>query len=216
MAEPGAFAAVPYAGVSLAAARFPAIETLNRPFKVESALRLSGVEQLLIGPFAKDTRLSMTSDWPDPSFIGGILPDNHNAGEGPGFSADWRVAYLARNIPGAGANLDVSAVTQPGMRDMGVRFMREANPYQSVERALKYAAMFVGLVFLAYFLMEVMSGSRAHPAQYILVGLAQAIFYLMLLAFAEKYGFDIAFAVAAAMTVLLTSAYAMSVFRSFG
>jgi inner membrane protein len=74
--------------------------------------------------------------------------------------------------------------------------------------------MFVGLVFLAYFLLEVMSGARAHPAQYILVGLAQAVFYLLLLAFAERFGFDPAFAAAATMTVLLTSAYAMSVFRS--
>ena len=98
---------------------------------------------------------------------------------------------------------------------MGVRFIREANPYQSVERALKYAAMFVGLVFLTYFLLEILSGARAHPAQYILVGLAQAIFYLLLLAFAERQGFDIAFFIAAVMTVALTSLYAASVFRSW-
>ena len=122
--------------------------------------------------------------------------------------------YLARDIPGAGVNLDLSGVTQWGRRDMAVRFMREVSPYQSVERALKYAAMFVGFVFLAWFLFEVTSGARAHPAQYVLVGLAQTIFYILLLAFAERVGFDGAFLIAAMMTVALTSFYAMSVFRS--
>ncbi len=48
--------------------------------------------------------------------------------------------------------------------------------------------MVIGLVFLAYFMFEIVSGARAHPAQYIMVGLAQAIFYLLLLAFAERLG----------------------------
>lgn len=214
-AEPGAFAISPRAAVALAGARVAGLDVAEGAINVTANLRLSGAERFAIGPFAKDTRVRMTSNWTDPSFTGGVLPLTHNSGQtANGFDADWRVAYLARGIPGAGADLDLGVVTHYGNRDMGVRFMREANPYQSVERALKYGAMFVGLVFLAYFLLEVMSGARAHPAQYILVGLAQAVFYLLLLAFAERFGFDLAFAVAATMTVLLTSAYAMSVFRS--
>ena len=69
-------------------------------------------------------------------------------------------------------------------------------------------------VFLAWFLFEITSKARAHPAQYVLVGLAQSMFYILLLAFAEQIGFDLAFMIAASMTVLLISAYAMSVFRS--
>ncbi len=214
-AEPGAFAISPRAAVALAGARVSGLDVAEGAINVTANLRLSGAERFAIGPFAKDTRVRMTSNWTDPSFTGGVLPLTHNSGQtAKGFDADWRVAYLARGIPGAGADLDLGVVTHYGNRDMGVRFMREANPYQSVERALKYGAMFVGLVFLAYFLLEVMSGARAHPAQYILVGLAQAVFYLLLLAFAERFGFDLAFAVAATMTVLLTSAYAMTVFRS--
>ena len=95
-----------------------------------------------------------------------------------------------------------------------MRFLNEASPYQSVERVLKYAAMFIGMVFLSYFLFEVTSGLRAHPAQYVLVGIAQSIFYLLLLAFSELVGFDGAFTISAGMTILLISAYAVSVFKS--
>ncbi|MEM9939905.1 MAG: inner membrane CreD family protein, partial [Pseudomonadota bacterium] len=77
-----------------------------------------------------------------------------------------------------------------------------------------YAAMFIGFVFLAYFLFEITQKARAHPAQYVLVGLAQSIFYLLLLAFAERMGFDLAFAIASGMTVGLISLYSVSVFQS--
>jgi inner membrane protein len=83
-----------------------------------------------------------------------------------------------------------------------------------VGRSLKYAVMFVGLVFLAYFLFETTARRRVHPAQYILIGLAQLIFYLLLLSIAEQWGFDLAFLIAAGATVGLISAYAGWVFES--
>ena len=212
----GAYQPVPQANVALAGGTIPNLETTARPIKVSATLLLTGARRFAIGPFAKDTTVKMLSNWEDPSFTGGVLPDVHNASEDnvEGFEATWRVPYLARGIPGAGARLSLTDVTNYNSRDMAVRFMRDANPYQSVERALKYAAMFIGFVFLAYFLFEITSGARAHPAQYVLVGLAQTIFYLLLLAFAERVGFDIAFFIAAAMTIALTSGYAMSVFNS--
>lgn len=211
-----AYRSVPTAGVSLAGGTVPALETATDPLKVTAHMRITGAQRFAIGPFAKDTRVAVTSNWNDPSFQGGILPDSHTSGtEGiSGFEANWRVPYLARNIPSAGSNLDLGAVTNWDNRDMAIRFMREANAYQSVERALKYAAMFIGFVFLAYFLFEVTSNARAHPAQYVLVGLAQTIFYMLLLAFAEQIGFDFAFLIAAIMTVGLTALYAASVFKS--
>jgi inner membrane protein len=73
--------------------------------------------------------------------------------------------------------------------------IREADTYQSVTRSLKYVLLFLGLVFLSYFVFEAMSGTRVHPAQYALVGAAQIIFFLLLLSLAEKIGFDLAFLV---------------------
>lgn len=205
----------PHSSSTLAGGLVNNLENLTAPFDVRANMKITGAERFAIGPFAKDTSVTMTSNWPSPSFTGGTLPANHDVGEREnGFTAEWRVPYLARGIPGAGSRLSLAEIVQYDHRDMAVRFVHEANPYQSVQRALKYAAMFVGFVFLAYFLFEITSGLRAHPAQYVLVGLAQTIFYLLLLAFSERIGFDAAFALAASMTVALTSAYAMSVFRS--
>jgi inner membrane protein involved in colicin E2 resistance len=85
-------------------------------------------------------------------------------------------------------------------------------PYRSVDRSLKYILLFEGLVFLTYFTFEVSGGKRMHPAQYVLVGIAQVIFYLLLLSFTEKIGFDLAFLIAGSATVGLLAANAAWVF----
>ena len=210
------YAVAPRVRLRLAGGKIDELETASAALNVKARLHLTGAERFAVAPFAKDTSMTLTSNWDAPSFQGGKLPDTHNAGEKgvEGFTARWRVPYLARGIPGAGTNIDLDEVAAYGQRDMAVRFIKEVSPYQSVERALKYAAMFVGFVFLAWFLFEVTSGARAHPAQYVLVGLAQSIFYILLLAFSERIGFDAAFFIAAVMTVGLISAYALSVFRS--
>src|SRR4029077_16087431 len=86
--------------------------------------------------------------------------------------------------------------------------------YQSVNRSLKYALLFVGLVFLSFFVFEVTTGTRVHPAQYVLIGIAQIIFYLLLLSFSERIGFDFGFLLAGAATVMLLSANMRWVFSS--
>jgi inner membrane protein len=93
-------------------------------------------------------------------------------------------------------------------------FVEVADPYQSVNRSLKYVLLFLGLVFLSYFIFEVTTGKRVHPAQYILVGVAQIIFYLLLLSFSERIGFDYGFMLAGAATVMLLSVNAGWIFCS--
>jgi inner membrane protein len=91
--------------------------------------------------------------------------------------------------------------------------IRLADSYRSTRRSLHYITLFLGLVFLTYFLFEVRSGKRVHLAQYALVGVAQTIFYLLLLSFAEHLGFDVSFLIAGASTIALLSVNTDWVFR---
>lgn len=177
-----------------------------------SQFSLSGAERFAIAAFAKNTTASMTSPWPDPSFEGFVLPQTDKRQiSAQGFSAEWNAGLVRRGLPEASTDSNVLADTSG--KDFAVRFTEPTNVYTGVDRALKYSIMFIGLVFLAYFMFEIISGGRAHPAQYIMVGLAQAIFYLLLLAFAERIGFTPAFLIAAAATVSLISLYVRAVFR---
>jgi inner membrane protein involved in colicin E2 resistance len=92
--------------------------------------------------------------------------------------------------------------------------IRLADSYRSTRRCLHYITLFLGLVFLTYFLFEVLTGKSVHPAQYALVGIAQTIFYLLLLSLAEHLGFDLSFLIAGASTVALFAINTEWVFRS--
>lgn len=181
-------------------------------FPVTSALRFSGAERVSVLAYGKTTQLTAEGDWRNPGFDGGILPVSRNITD-RGFSAKWSVPFIARGVRAQGP---IDSITGLNTTALGISFVEVADPYQSVERSLKYALLFLGLVLLSYFVFEVTTGKRVHPAQYILVGIAQVIFYLLLLSLSERMGFDRAFLVAGTATVLLLSSNAGWVFSSAG
>lgn len=182
----------------------------NAKFQVSTALRFSGAQRIAILAYGKTTHLNIEGDWPNPSFDGGFLPLRRTV-SAQGFSGEWSVPWIARGIPAEGRSSSVAGLDSTAL---GVSFVELADPYQSVNRSLKYVLLFLGLLFLSYFIFEVTTGKRVHPAQYILVGIAQIIFYLLLLSFAERIGFDFGFLLAGSATVILLSANAGWIFKS--
>ena len=196
----------------------------TQPHDISLDMSFTGAEKIGVLAFAKSSEVTLSGDWNTPSFGGGFLPAtrafHHDHGTPlvkgeddlpSGFKATWSVPFVARGLP---AVISLDNLTLLNKSELSVSFVEATNPYQNVGRSLKYALLFVGLVFLTYFVFESTSKRELHPAQYILIGLAQITFYLLLLSFAERIGFDAAFAVAATATVGLISAYAGMVFKS--
>lgn len=179
-------------------------------FNVTSSLRFSGAQRVAVLSYGKTTHMSVQGDWSNPGFDGGFLPIRRTVTRN-GFTAEWSVPFIARGVRAEGSGGVVAGLEATGL---GTSFIEVADPYQSVSRSLKYVLLFVGLLFLSYFVFEVATGKRVHPAQYILVGIAQIIFYLLLLSLAERIGFDWAFLLAGAATVALLSCNAGWVFSS--
>jgi inner membrane protein len=192
------------------------------PFEI--TLEIKGTRALAFLPTGKVTTVSLSSPWPDPSFTGGALPDERRGGP-EGFEAQWRVGSFDRGYPqawresqglrakdesAAPAQLDVAAMSSA----FGVDLMTTVDLYQQTERSVKYGMLFVGLTFLVFLLIEVLRGIRVHPMQYLLVGGALMIFYLLLLSLAEHIGFGAAYAAASAATVGLIAMYATNAFRA--
>jgi len=90
------------------------------------------------------------------------------------------------------------------------------NPYSLSDRAIKYGLLFIGLTFLAVGMIEVMRQLRVHPIQYLLVGCALSIFFLLLLSLSEHLRFDVSYAIAAGACVALLSFYAHHLLRGWG
>jgi inner membrane protein len=184
--------------------------TPNSSFHATSSLRFSGAQRIALLAYGKTTHLSAQGDWTNPGFDGGILPVTRSLSR-QGFTAEWSVPYIARRIRAEGSE---DALLGLKGTALGVSFVEVADPYQSVNRSLKYVLLFLGLVFLSFFIFETTTGKRVHAAQYILIGIAQIIFYLLLLSTAERIGFDYGFLLAGGATVFLLSANAGWIFSS--
>jgi len=182
----------------------------NTQFNATAMLRFSGAQRIAVLAYGKSTHLSLQGDWPNPSFDGGFLPVSRSVSPS-GFNAEWSIPFIARGVRAEGTS---DGITGLDTTALGVSFIEVADPYQSVTRALKFILLFNGLIFLSYFVFEVTTSKRVHPAQYVLVGVAQTIFYLLLLSLAERIGFDFGFLIAGGATVVLLSTNAGWIFAS--
>lgn len=188
-------------------------------------LGLQGSEDLRFLPFGRETIVEINSPWPSPSFSGAFLPERRTVSE-KGFSARWRVSWLGRSYPqqwrdpeipsadrveeGGGTPTDAIHQAVCGSA-FGVGLYLPADAYQKTERSLKYAILFVVLTFATFFLYAVLAPVELHPVQYLLVGAAICLFYLLLLSISEQAPFPVAYAVASAAIVALISGYSAAI-----
>lgn len=96
-----------------------------------------------------------------------------------------------------------------------VRFVNPVDPYTLADRASKYGLLFIVLTFVAVGVFEVLRQLRVHPVQYLLVGSALAVFFLLLTGLGEHYAFSLAYLVAATACVLLLGFYASHILHGW-
>ncbi|MBT8414293.1 MAG: cell envelope integrity protein CreD [Boseongicola sp.] len=167
-------------------------------------LKLNGAQHIAATATGRTTHLSLVSDWPDPSFFGSFLPDAREVNE-DGFKASWTVPHLARPFPQISREaLDHSARS---VASMGVRFITPNDFYQKAYRSARYGILFIGLTFLTVLLLDRVGNTPAHPVQYLMIGLAQSVFVLLMASYAEQIGFGAAYLFASAATIALLTIF---------
>lgn len=188
-------------------------------------MELAGAESLAVVPLGKHNRIELASRWPHPSFQG--VSPLHSTVDAQGFKAQWQVAsvatdvqrqYLAGHVArpltaGAAAGRAVSA-GGAGLDVLGVVFADPVDAYTLADRATKYGLLFVLLTFVGFFMFELLRSLPVHPIQYVLVGLAIAIFFLLLVSLSEHIAFGWAYLGASMACIGLIGFYLAAVLRS--
>ncbi|CAM3980787.1 cell envelope integrity protein CreD [Roseateles saccharophilus] len=176
---------------------------LKDGLRLSLALDVVGTQSLSIVPTAGKTHVALTSSWPHPSFGGRFLPIQREV-MGSGFTAQWQVSALQTS---AAADAQ-DGKPLPNLDSFGVELIDPVNPYVMSDRAIKYGLMFIALTFVTVGLTELLSGRRVHPVQYLLVGLAISLFFLLLLSLSEHMSFLNAYLIAAAAAAAVLTQYA--------
>ena len=78
--------------------------------------------------------------------------------------------------------------------------------YTQALRAAKYGVLFIVLTFVGFGIYDLVKGLNLHPLQYLLVGLALVMFFLLLLSLSEQLPFVLAYLVASAACIALQAA----------
>ena len=170
---------------------------------------LKGSQHLYFTPVGKTTDVVITSNWNTPSFTGNFLPDEREISE-TGFSANWNILHLNRNYP------QVWKGNTHGVRgsEFGTNLLLPVDNYKKSYRVARYSVLFITLTFMVFFFVEVLNKVFIHPIQYLLVGVALVVFFSLLLAFSEHMVFNLAYVVAALLTLILVTLYTTTILKS--
>jgi len=195
---------------------FDATGLTAKPLAVDFAFDFRGNQSLSLTPQAGDTKWTVGSSWSSPSFGGAFLPDTRNVAAS-GFSATYRIGNLAlgRSLitsadPGAAQAADAS-----DKQTAQISLIEPVDPYDQVNRATKYGFLFIGFTFLVLLMFDVIGGVRVSAVEYLLMGAALVLYFVLLLAFAEVIGFAPAYIVAAGAIAGMNTAYSAAILGSW-
>ena len=209
-------------------------ETIN----FDAQINLNGSKRIDFLPFGKTTKVTIESPWGTPSFVGASLPDERQVTD-QGFKAIWNELHLNRNYPQQGtgsfigsasndsenydqnrsvtvyaAGVESAKITAELESSFGVKLLLPVDEYQKTMRSTKYNLMFIVITFIAFFFVEILNRKRLHPIQYLLVGFAICLFYVLLLAISEHISFNWAYLICCVTILTLIIFYTQSVFKN--
>jgi len=170
------------------------------PFEIHFKLR--GSNELYLIPGGQNNIAKIEGNWSNPAFDGNFLPVKRTVNKDK-FEAEWSIPSVA-----VSSNSDTDSYALPKQK-LGVSLLQPVDNYRMAERAVKYAFLFLVLTFLAYFIYEITTKDKTqiHQLQYLLMGIAMLIFYLLVVSLSEFAPFILAYLTATIMTIGLIGLY---------
>jgi inner membrane protein len=191
---------------SLALATSLTAADVAKPLGFSIAIDFRGSSALRFAPIADVTSVKLKADWPHPDFSGRTLPDQRNITD-TGFDAAWSLGALTRGFPATWRLGEANPETLWNTT-VGVAFVEPGDVHQQTDRILKYGVLVIALTFATIFVSGLFGGRRVHPIQYLMVGAALCLFYLLLLSLSEHIAFLQAYVVASAADIAMIAWYA--------
>jgi inner membrane protein len=181
-------------------------------FAFSFPLLLNGSAGVYLTPFGQNTVVELQSNYSHPSFQGNWLPVERSVSSSA-FQATWSIPFLGRDYPQAWKAEKSMSEAIDGSR-FGVELVNPVDHYRMAERSVKYAGLFILLTFSTVWLIEVLAGVRVHPIQYMMLGGALCLFYLLELSLSEHIGFPLAYGLASLAVIGMVATYSVVVLQS--
>lgn len=180
----------------------------GRQYTFDIELNIKGTESIEIFPLGENTTIQLHTNWKRAAFSGKYVPNQKPVVSDTGLTAEWNIQAFNRSFPQSWLDEEYKVWED----NVKIGLSNPINNYKKTVRAIDYAILVIGLVFITFYIIEINGKKRSiHPIQYLLIGLALCLFYGLLLSFSELISFDLSYLIASVMTISLISAYIRSV-----
>jgi inner membrane protein len=180
-------------------------------------LDLKGSKELNFLDIGKTMDVEITSDWRHPDFNGRNLPDSRSI-TNKSLGAKWHMLYYKRPFPQQWINNDTLLSSKKATTDavFGVKLQLPVDQYRKILRTTKYSTLIILLTFVSLFLTELIKKQSVHLFNYTLIGAAMVVYYILLLSFSEQLGYNYAYLLSSASTIVLISVFTASLLKNRG
>ncbi|MGN8852446.1 cell envelope integrity protein CreD [Anaerobiospirillum succiniciproducens] len=178
-------------------------------YRVEYVLR--GSQKLLFRPLGQSTTTAFKGEWSNPSYTGSFLPSERTSDEKT-FSATYLQNNIATALP---LVLDTEKLYLFSSDDSYcLDFSNSITFYTLIDRLTKYVLLFISMCFVTVLACEIVMSRMVSLAQYVVIGVALIMFYMVLLALSEHTSFTFAYICASLLMSVMISLYLKAALNS--
>ena len=178
-------------------------------YRVEYVLR--GSQKLLFRPLGQSTTTAFKGEWSNPSYTGSFLPSERTSDEKT-FSATYLQNNIATALP---LVLDTDKLYLFSSDDSYcLDFSNSITFYTLIDRLTKYVLLFISMCFVTVLACEIVMSRMVSLAQYVVIGVALIMFYMVLLALSEHTSFTFAYICASLLMSVMISLYLKAALNS--
>ena len=178
-------------------------------YRVEYVLR--GSQKLLFRPLGQSTTTAFKGEWSNPSYTGSFLPSERTSDEKT-FSATYLQNNIATALP---LVLDTEKLYLFSTDDSYcLDFSNSITFYTLIDRLTKYVLLFISMCFVTVLACEIVMSRMVSLAQYVVIGVALIMFYMVLLALSEHTSFTFAYICASLLMSVMISLYLKAALNS--
>ncbi|WP_027940127.1 cell envelope integrity protein CreD [Anaerobiospirillum succiniciproducens] len=178
-------------------------------YRVEYVLR--GSQKLLFRPLGQSTTTAFKGEWSNPSYTGSFLPSERTSDEKT-FSATYLQNNIATALP---LVLDTERLYLFSTDDSYcLDFSNSITFYTLIDRLTKYVLLFISMCFVTVLACEIVMSRMVSLAQYVVIGVALIMFYMVLLALSEHTSFTFAYICASLLMSVMISLYLKAALNS--
>lgn len=177
---------------------------------VEATYLVRGSQKLTFNPMAQVSEFTVAGSGVVPSFGGSFLPQKREVDND---KLTFNANYYQNNLSTGNASVRQDKYLT-GLKGFTIDVSDTSLSYVLIERLTKYVLLFIAMTYVSVLAFEIGSQRMVSLVQYVVIGAALILFYLVLLALSEHTTFTISYIAAALLMSSMIALYLKAVFDS--